>query len=130
MRFPRYLISAALEFARLDFLGSNLAFIGLMSLVKWHWEAVNSIRTLTYVFGGLCLAIWLLLFIITCACSDDDDGDGVSFFLFAIVLLVVPLYGDWVLGGIAHDLKGLPTKGNQIAFWTYWGSQWLFMFYI
>ena len=94
--------------------------------------SIGDITTITFIFifGPLGLVLFCWIFsCCSCCCYRDETWTanmGNSSKAFSIVLFVVVtvfglLYMDWVLGAIAGNYSGLPSRDNAILYWTYFG---------
>ena len=102
-----------------------------MSLVVAYWRVLPALRLTTYIFLGVFGLFVVILTIVLIYKSDDDDCDDAvqSFIVYGLCLLLIPLYADWALGTITHNLTGLPSAGNGALLWTFWVSKRLTMLF-
>ncbi|KAK3942814.1 hypothetical protein QBC46DRAFT_378898 [Diplogelasinospora grovesii] len=118
------------------FLGAIIGFVGVMNIVGKNMATSKDLRIVTGVFGGLVLAIVILVFLVICLVMDDSGllgkigigcltGSGVAVFVLTVLFA---FYTDWVLAALAEDMVGYPSSENAVFYWSYFAAKRLPMF--
>jgi hypothetical protein len=114
--------------------GTIVGMVGLCSLLYTTFRQDETIRSLTYGFGGALAIIPILVAIywFQRSLSDDKKGGrkaflsafgntfGGAFFGFIAVFgFFSSLYSDLVLGTIANNITGLPSQDFAPIYWAW-----------
>lgn len=104
------------------YIGVITGVVGLLSVVASTIHNDPAVRTITIVFGVVCLLPIMAL--VALACLDDDIIEvelrlWVLGGLFAYSAIAA-LYSDWILAAVADDnWVGTPAPDNALLYWSY-----------
>jgi hypothetical protein len=114
--------------------GTIVGMVGLCSLLYTTFRQDETIRSLTYGFGGALAIIPVLIAIywFQRSLSDDKKGGRKAFLLafrntfggaflgfIAVFGFFSSLYSDLVLGTIANNITGLPSQDFAPIYWAW-----------
>lgn len=107
-----------------------VGLVGTFSVVVPVFHALDGCIMITLVFMICPFAGALIASFNIYRSTPRDSGTfsdrfwhAFSIFLAIVVSLVIAAFGllymDWILGAIAGNFAGVPSKGNALLYWTY-----------
>ncbi|KAF8647317.1 hypothetical protein AX16_006779 [Volvariella volvacea WC 439] len=111
-------------------LGMIPGMVGLMNLVRNHWDSSITLKLLTLVFYALVLigvvtGLWIAGWLCCCCCcifSGTSLGYGLLVSVFSFIIGSA-LYSDWALGVMSGNLLGIPSGDATKLYWAYWAVE-------